>query len=555
MALVALVVACQGREEEEPGVSPEQTTESVDLLVRGARIWTGDENDPWAEAVAVAGDRIVAVGSDDELAPLADRAGRVIDAAGATVAPGFIDTHVHFLDGGFRLSSVQLRDAATPEEFAQRIAEFAATVPTGTWILGGDWDHENWGGELPHRDWIDDLVPEHPVWVNRLDGHMALASSLALERAGVDAATAVPEGGEIERDETGRITGILRDNAMPLVDRVVPEPSDAQEDTALDAAMRYVASHGVTSVHNMGTWEQLEVFRRAHAAGRLQTRIYAAVPLATWERLAETVQREGRGDEWLRTGLLKGFVDGSLGSHTAAFLADYSDEPGERGLFVTSEEDLRQRIGGADAEGLHVTVHAIGDHAVRTLLDLFEEAAAANGPRDRRFRMEHAQHVHPDDLDRFAELEVIPSMQPYHAIDDGRWAERVIGAERSATTYPFGSLLERGARLAFGSDWFVAPPIPLLGLDAAVNRRTLDGANPDGWYPEQRIGLEPALRAYTRDAAYSSFEERLKGTIEVGKLADLVVLDRDLFADDGASLAEAAVRYTVVGGEVVYEAE
>jgi hypothetical protein len=548
----------------------DRTAARADLVVTGGRVWTGNPDAPWAEAVAVRGERIAAVGSRAEIEALTGEATRVIDAAGGLVTPGFIDAHVHFIDGGERLASVQLRDAVSPEEFARRIGEFAGTVPPGTWILGGDWDHTLWGGELPRRDWIDSLTTEHPVFVNRLDGHMVLANSRALEAAGVDASTPEIDGGEIVRYEDGRPTGLVKDNAAGLVYRVIPDMTDAVKDRALDAAMAHVARHGVTSVHHVGYWSELEIFRRAHEAGRLGTRIYACTPLASWERLRDTVAARSRGDEWLRIGCLKGFVDGSLGSHTAAFFEPFTDAPDERGLLVNGLDDLRRWIVGADAAGLQVAVHAIGDRANRLLLDIYEEVAAtgaadatddaadaADDPRstvERRFRIEHAQHIHPDDFSRFAELGVIASMQPYHAIDDGRWAEDVIGRERAKTTYAFRSLLDAGARVAFGSDWYVAPPEPLTGIYAAVTRRTLDGENPGGWFPEQRITVEHALAAYTRDAAYASFEEDLKGTLEVGKLADLVVLDRDIAAIAPEKIIDARVRMTLVGGRVVWEA-
>jgi predicted amidohydrolase YtcJ len=534
-------------------------TAPATLVVTNARVWTGDPERPWAEAVAVRGETIAAVGSAAEIAAFVGATTEVIDAGAALVTPGFVDAHVHFLEGGFRLSSVQLRDAATPDAFRERIAAFARAVPAGTWITGGDWDHELWGGELPTRDWIDEVTPDHPVWVNRLDGHMALANTRALESAGVTAATADPDGGTVVRDPSGRATGVLKDNAMALVARVVPKPPPELEDRALDAAMSYVAERGVTSVHHMGTWDDLEVFERAHAAGRLRTRIYAAVPLDTWERLAQRVAElgradpeRGRGDDWLRWGMLKGFVDGSLGSHTAAFFEPFTDAPGDRGLLVNTEADLRAWIEGADEAALHVAVHAIGDRANALLLDLYAGAMAKNGARDRRFRIEHAQHLRPADVPRFAELGVLPSMQPYHAIDDGRWADRVIGPERAKGTYAFRSLLDAGARVAFGSDWFVAPPTPLDGIYAAVTRRTLDDAHPDGWVPEQKIGLEEALRAYTTAGAFASFEEGRKGVLRPGTLADLVVLDRDLFAIPVEEVREAVVAATIVGGRVTF---
>jgi hypothetical protein len=516
-------------------------------------VWTGDPQQPWAEAVAVQGDRIVAVGSSDEVLRHTSASTRVIDAQGRMLVPGFNDAHLHFLDAGFRLASVQLRDAKTPAEFIARLQAFAATVPPGTWITGGDWDHEQWGGELPRRDWIDAVTPDHPVWVSRLDGHMGLANSAALRAAGVTAATPEVEGGTIVRGPKGEPAGVLKDNAMALVNRVVPAPSPEMSARALDAAMRHVAANGVTSVQHMGTWEELEVFERAHAAGKLRTRIYAAVPLDTWERLRDTVAKRGRGDSWLRIGALKGFVDGSLGSHTAAFLEPFTDEPNDRGLLVNTPENLYRWTSGADKAGLHVLVHAIGDRAIRLQLDIFKRVVAENGPKDRRFRIEHAQHIAPSDLPRFAQEGVIASMQPYHAIDDGRWADRVIGPERAKTTYAFRSLRDTEARLAFGSDWFVAPPTPLEGIYAAVTRRTLDGAHPGGWVPEQRIGVEDALRAYTSGSAYASFEEQEKGTLQVGKLADFALLARDLTQLPPEEIRDVQVMLTVVGGQVVFE--
>jgi predicted amidohydrolase YtcJ len=543
-------ISCGAREEAKP-VAP------VTLAIVNARVWTGDPQAPLAEALGVSGERVSVVGTTAEVQELASVA-RLIDGGGRLVTPGFIDSHVHFVDGGFRLSSVQLRDARTPEEFTARIREFAAGVPAGTWIVGGDWDHELWGGELPRRDWVDRVTPNHPVWVNRLDGHMALANSAALRAARVTRATPNVSGGDIVRDRRGEPTGVLKDNAMALVDKVVPPPSADMSDRALEAAMRYVAEQGVTSVHNMGSWEDLAVFERARKRSSLKTRIYAAVPLSSWERLRDVVGRrdfgpDGRGDGWLRVGALKGFVDGSLGSHTAAFEEGFTDAPEDRGFFVNTPEDLYAWISGADRAGLHVLVHAIGDRANRTLLDIFARVGRENGARDRRFRIEHAQHLRAADIPRFAELGVIASMQPYHAIDDGRWAERVIGPERIKTTYAFRSIVDRKAHLAFGSDWFVAPPTPLEGIYAAVTRRTLDDRNPAGWVPGQRIAVDEALRAYTSEGAYASFEEGSKGMLAPGYLADFVMIDRDIFAVDPAAIRDARVALTVVGGKVVFE--
>jgi predicted amidohydrolase YtcJ len=523
-----------------------------------ARVWTGDSARPWVEAIAASGDRVILTGTSDEVRRAA-RGAEIVDAGGRLVVPGFIDTHVHFIDGGFRLVSVQLRDARTREEFVARIKAFASTVPEGTWITGGDWDHSLWGGELPARGWIDAVTPTHPVWVNRLDGHMALANSAALRVSGVTRATADVPGGEIVRGRDGEPTGVLKDNAMPLVEKVVPPRPPAMLDRALVGAMKHVNEQGVTSVHHMsmGTWDDLATFARARAAGTLTTRVYAAVPLADWEHLRDTVARheyggeDGRGDEWLRVGALKGFVDGSLGSHTAAFHEPFTDAPKDRGLLVNTREDLERWISGADKAGLHVLVHAIGDRANSLLLDIYERVIRQNGPRDRRFRIEHAQHLRPADIPRFAQLGVIASMQPYHAIDDGRWAEKFIG-DRIRTTYAFRSLLDAKARLAFGSDWFVAPPTPLEGIYAAVTRRTIDDRNPNGWVPEQKISVEEALWAYTVTAAYSSFEESLKGALTPGRLADLVMLDRNILEIPLQEIRAAKVVMTVVGGKAVF---
>ncbi|MBC8089152.1 MAG: amidohydrolase [Phycisphaerae bacterium] len=533
-----------------PLSSPNMHT-PVTLALVNARIWTGDSRRPWADAMAVAGNTIVAVGSSAEIKKLAGTVA-VIDAKGQMVVPGFVDSHVHFLQGGLALQSVQLRDAKTREEFVRRIAAFAVNAKHGTWIERGDWDHELWGGELPTREWIDAVTPDHPVWINRLDGHMALANTLALKAAGITRDTPDVDGGTIVRDARGNPTGVFKDNAMLLVSRAIPALSDAAWDSALHDAMQYVASHGVTSVHNMGYWEELAVFKRAHDRRALRTRIYAAVPLASWEQLRDDIEAHGRGDDWLTIGGLKAFVDGSLGSHTAAMLEPFTDAPNDTGLLVNDVDDLYRWTRDADAAGLQVIVHAIGDRAIRLQLDVYERVMRENGARDRRFRIEHAQHLSAPDVPRFGALGVIASVQPYHAIDDGRWAERVIGPERAKLTYAFNSLLKNGASVAFGSDWFVAPPVPLLAIDAAVNRRTLDGLNPGGWIPAEKVLVEQALRAHTIDAARAGFQDTRIGSIERGKLADFVVIDRDLTRVPTTEISEARVVMTVLGGRIVY---
>jgi predicted amidohydrolase YtcJ len=540
--LASLITAC--------GQPP--STQSADLVVRDARVWTGNAGQPWAQAIASHGDRIIAVGSNEDIDALIEDQTEVISLPGSMLVPGFIDTHVHFIAGGAGLASVQLRDAASPEEFADRIGTFAETVEPGDWIMYGDWDHEMWGGELPRRDWIDDVTPDNPVWVFRLDGHMALANSKALELAGVDADTPDVAGGEIVRYEDGRPTGVLKDNAMALVEAAVPASSLSQLDQEAMAAMRHFAAHGITTVHDMAGWQSLATYRRAHQRDEMLTRIYSVVPLRDWARMRDEVADNGTGDNWLRIGGLKGFMDGSLGSHTAAMLEPFTDAPDDRGFLINELDDMREWITGADAAGLQVMVHAIGDSAIRDLLDIFLDVVEANGEKDRRFRMEHAQHIHPDDIERFAIQNIIAAMQPYHAVDDGRWAQKVIGAERAKTTYAFRSLLDAGAKVAFGSDWTVAPASPVEGIHAAVTRRTIDGANPRGWVPGQKVSVEQALHAYTTVAAFASFDEDNRGMLKPGMLADFVLIDRDLTAVEHDTLQDARILRTVVGGKVVF---
>ena len=493
------------------------------------------------------------VGPDREIEALVGPDTRHIDLGGRRVVPGFADNHTHFIAGGFELAGVQLRDAATPDEFARRIEAFAAEHP-GEWVTGGTWDHERWGGELPRRDWIDSLTPDTPVFVTRLDGHMSLANSRALDLAGVRRETPDPPGGAIVRDARGRPTGILKDAAQALVGRVIPAPDQEASARALQAAARHALERGVTLITDMGSWEGLETYRAALARDALPLRVYAAVPLASWERMAAYVAEHGRGDDRLFWGAVKGFVDGSLGSTTAWFYEPYADEPQTSGFMVVADSvTLHQQIVSADSAGLHVMVHAIGDRANDWLLDVYADAIARNGVRDRRFRIEHAQHLTPGAIERFPSLGVIASMQPWHAVDDGRWAEKRIGPDRLRTTYAFRSLLDAGAVLTFGSDWTVAPIDPLLGIYAAVTRRTIDGANPGGWIPEQRIGVAEAVRAYTAANAFGSFRDDRAGTLEPGRWGDLVVLSDDIFTIDPIDIEETRVDLTVVGGAVMFE--
>jgi predicted amidohydrolase YtcJ len=528
---------------------------SAELVLTGGTIWTGDAAHPRAEAIAIRDGRIIAVGSAASVGTHVTAGTRVVELNGRMVVPGFIDDHTHFISGGFQLGSVDLRSAASPQEFTTRLAAFAEQHASDRWITGGDWDHESWAGApLPRREWFDSVTARVFVAVSRLDGHMMVVNTRVLELAGIDRDTPDPAGGTIVRDErTGEPTGVLKDEAMSLVFRVMPEPTSAERAEAFRRAQAHALERGVTMIHDMGDWPDLQTYRDARAAGELRLRIYSLVPLGTWERLRDFVAAEGRGDDQLRWGGLKGFVDGSLGSTTAWFHEAYLDEPGTAGLVVTDTAELRQWITAADAAGLHVVVHAIGERANDWLLDTYAVVAAAHGERDRRFRIEHAQHLTSAAIPRFAQLGVLPSMQPYHAIDDGRWAEKRIGADRIRRTYAFRSLLDTGAGLMFGSDWTVAPIDPLLGIYAAVTRRTLDDANPDGWVPQERITAEEALRAYTTANAYGAFMEDRLGVLRPGALADLVVLSADILQLDPTRIGDVRVDYTIVGGAIVHE--
>ncbi|MDQ3133788.1 MAG: amidohydrolase, partial [Acidobacteriota bacterium] len=403
----------------------------------------------------------------------------------------------------------------------------------------------------------DKFTPDHPVFVNRLDGHMSLANSVALKLAGVTKETKDPDGGLIVRDpKTGEPTGVLKDAAMGFVNAKIPNPTFEEKLDAARAATEHAASFGVTSVQDMSAGNDVGVLQTLAARGELKTRVYAVSPLPQWERLSRTGLRAVFGGDMLRVGGLKGFADGSLGSTTALFFEPYNDAPAMRGLLgdeMFPEGEMLKRVQGADAAGLQVMIHAIGDSANDKILSIYEQVARTNGVRDRRFRIEHAQHIRAGDISRFARGGVIASMQPFHAIDDGRWAEKRIGHERARTTYAFRSLLDAGAVLAFGTDWYVAPLNPMLSLYAAVTRRTLDGKNPQGWIPEQKITIEEAIRAYTVGSAYAEFAENIKGTLSPGKLADMVILSQDIFRINPVEIEKTKVHLTIMDGRIVYE--
>jgi predicted amidohydrolase YtcJ len=525
----------------------------LDLALVNARSWSAGAGPVSLSSVGVIGERIVAVGADP-VRSLTTRNTKVIDLKGAFLMPAFTDNHTHFLIGSTALSQADLLSATGREDFAARVGAAARARP-GKWLLGGSWDEQRLGGTLPTHAWIDAVTPDAPVAVPRTDLHMYLLNSVALKLAGITRDTPDPPGGQIVRDARGEPTGIVKDNAKDLVDRVIPARTEAEIDAVMRQGIAHGLSKGVAQAHNPELdWHTYESLRRLRAKGETDMRFYAFVPLVDWEKMADIVAHEGRGDDWVRWGALKALADGSLGSRTAVFREPYSDAPDQKGVRVTSLANLREWITAGDAHGLHVTTHAIGDQANDDVLDIYQAVEVANGPKDRRFRIEHAQHLSASAIPRFARQKVIPSVQPFHAIDDGRWAVKRIGPARLTGTYAFKSLLDAGATVTFGSDWPVAPLDPLTGVYGAVTRRTIDGANPDGWLPDQKITVDQALTAYTASNAYAGFMDDRCGRITPGHYADLTVLDADLTTIDPLKVQEVKVLHTFVGGRARYSA-
>jgi predicted amidohydrolase YtcJ len=570
VAVAALVVAVQTIARRD---APEVV---ADMILLGGDIYTLESGQPRAQAVAVRDGRIVAVGDERAVARQRGRSTAVVELGGAFVVPGFIDSHTHFDYAGQLLLGVNLLDVADAASLAERVAGARDRLPPDAWILGGDWGaYEEWamgstGREpgarpaerfKPHRAMIDSLTPETPALLSRWDQSEYLANGVALARAGITRETPDPPGGTVERDpETGETTGILTGAAVDLVRRVIPPRSFEQRLLEAKVALRRLAENGVTGIHDITRAEQLQVFQYLRDQGELTVRVYARPTLDNWSHQAALGIRSGFGDEYLKIGGLKGFVDGIMGNSGARFREPYDHQPDNRGIWrtmVLEPPGMAELIRAADSVGLVPQVHAIGDLAVDTLLDWFEWAIEHNGPGERRFRVIHAQVVEQDDFARFGELGIVAEVQPYHAIDDMRWMEERIGHERCRGAYAFRSLLENGAVLSFGSDWPGTnaswyPAKPLLGIYAAVTRQTLDGQPPESWFPEQRLDVETAIRAYTVNNAFAAAEEDSKGSIRAGKLADFTILDRNLLEIDPAEIKDVRVLATLVGGRVVY---
>lgn len=538
----------------------------ADWILAGGAVWTGAGGPPGAAArdygVALRKGRVLAVGPSRELDGLRGPATRMIGLGGRFVAPGFVDAHVHLLAGGLALSRVDLRGVRTPEEFVARVAARAREVPEGSWILGGDWNEAEWGGPEPGRKWLDRAAPDHPVFLYRSDLHTAVAGSPALALAGLDAGTPDPENGIVERDPgSGEPTGILREMAILQITRLLPAPSGHERRAAVRAACSRALAAGITQVHDMGgvqseeeSWASLGVLRALRAEGGLPVRVYAALPLAHWRRVADQLAEEGRGDDRLCWGMVKGFVDGSLGSSTAWFHDPYLDDEKNLGTPITDLGELRDCLEGALAAGLQAAVHAIGDRAVDWVFQAWEELrpeVAEGAPPGLPFRVEHAQHLAPDAVPRTGLPGMILSVQPYHLVGDAAMVDSRLGPDRATRALAFRSMEAEGARLAFGSDWPVVPMEPLRTLQVAVTR--VPGGDRPPWHPEQRLSSEAALRAHTVGAAQAGLLAGETGTLEAGKRGDLVVLSADpLRVDPERWHDEVRVEMTFVDGSPAY---
>ncbi|MCX6550221.1 MAG: amidohydrolase [Acidobacteria bacterium] len=560
--IVVLIVAASVVAGLIVGAQRDERTEPVDLVVLNGRVFTG-AGQPVAEAVAVRGNEILRVGTNREIKRLVRRTTLTIDAHGGTVLPGFTDAHVHFVSGGLAMDRVNLLDAETLEAIQKKIGEFAAANPDRAWVLGRGWYYSPFPGGLPTRQQLDALVPDRPAYMTCYDGHTGWANTRALQLAGITAKTPDPPGGVVVKDaKTGEPTGVLKESAKGLMSKVLPQPTRDDRLRAIRNAVSEASRFGITSVHEAGTdAEGLEQFDEVRRAGDLKVRIYAALDVT--EKMTEAdadrfgaLRQAYAANPLLNVGAVKIFADGVIEAHTAAMLAPYSNKP-TTGHADYSPEELARIVSLMDRRGWQVLTHAIGDGAVRMTLDAYEKAAQVNPApaRGRRHRVEHAETIDPADIPRFGPLNVIVSYMPFHANPSPAqldvWTAN-IGPERSARGWISKTLQDAGARQVFGSDWPVVALDPRLEINMAVTRRTPEGQPKDGWLPEQKISLETAIEAMTSAGAYASFEERKKGRLAPGLVADIVILSKDVFAQPSGRFLDAVVDVTIFDGKVVY---
>src|SRR6266436_3154446 len=554
--LISIFADCSISFAQAPDKTKQVTDASATVTIyRHGRIYTNDPASPWAAAILVRGEEILAVGDDDEVSGLADTGAKTVDLERHFVMPCFNDAHVHIGGAGEDWIAVRLNGVKSVAELQKRLAEGSAQHKDGEWIRGSGWDHTFWPDKkFPNRQQLDAVSPKNPVILTHISGHVAVANSLALQLAGISKATANPSGGEIERDAAGEPTGMLKEGAaMGLVESKIPSPSMEQRRRGIELALADVAQHGVTSVQDNSAWEDFLTFRAIKNDGKLSVRITEWLPFAAPLGKLEQMRRDGgTTDPWLRTGALKMVTDGALGSRTAAMLAPYSDDAKTSGILTMEPEKLKALAIERDKAGFQLNLHAIGDRANRVALDTFEAVAKANGPRDRRDRIEHAQVVALSDIPRFASLQVIASMQPSHQTTDMRWAESRVGPDRVKGAYAWATMQKFGVRLAFGTDYDVEPITPFRGLHACVTRELPEGGPQGGWEPQEKISLGDCIRAYTSGSAYGEFMEGKKGELKAGEFADFIVLSNDLTKVEPREYTNTRVLRTVVGGKAVY---
>ncbi|MBN1300904.1 MAG: amidohydrolase [Melioribacteraceae bacterium] len=520
------------------------------------KIYTADDSQKWTEAIVISGNKIIFTGSNSEAHQFIDNQTEVINLNSKLVLPGFIDSHAHIVMGGFYLQSIDLSGVSTPSGFREKMAEYISRHP-GRWVTEGNWNHENWkNGELPRKEWIDDFSRDTPVFVVRMDYHMGLANSRALELAGISRHTPDPAGGKIVRDPiTGEPTGILKDKAMELVYNVIPYPTDAEYKSAILNAMNEARRFGVTSIHDITYKNHLKHLQKAEREGYLTCRVYSRLPIELNKNLTDAEIQYNFGSDKLKIGSVKAFADGSLGSSTAYFFEPYSDDNTTCGLAMDILQDgsLKDWMLYCDANRLQLSIHAIGDRAVSEILDIVEIIEKQNPAWDRRFRLEHAQHIKKADIERCSKLGVFVSAQPYHLYYDGDYMEKKIGRDRLKEAYTFKSFIRSGVKLCFGSDWSVVSLNPLTGIYAAVTRQTSNGKYKDGINGDEKLTVEEAVKCYTINAAFASYSENLVGSIKKGKFADFVVLDKNIFEIEPKNIKDVVVKTTVFDGEIVYE--
>lgn len=530
---------------------------AADVVLTNGNIYTVDVRLGRVEAVAITRGKIAAVGTTEEIQHWVGPQTKVIDLEGKFVLPGFNDAHTHLADAGQGSLSVNVEGTRSVADFQQRIRARLSEFEPGTWVVGRGWDHSLWQeNRMPTRADLDAVSTSHPMFFTRVDGHSAVANSLALERAGITRSSEQPEGGEIARDADGEPTGWLKENATGLVSGLISAPTSEQRKRGLLLALAEAARYGVTSVQDNSSWEDFLALRELKQEGKLTLRVTEWLPFdAPLNRLEEMRKEGGATDPWLKTGALKGVTDGSGGSLSAAMLEPFANAPDNHGILHYDPEQLKKMVVDRDAAGFQIALHAIGDRANRVALDAFEAALKINKRRNARHKIEHAQFVHRDDFARFKELDVIASMQPCHLLADMRWAPTILGPEREYEGYAVGTMRKAGARLAFGTDYPVEHINPLRGLYAAVTREFEDGGPEGGWLPGEKVSLEEAIHAYTLGSAFAEFEERRKGTLSPGKFADLIVLSQDITHVSPSELLRTDVLLTMVGGKIVYQKE